>query len=102
MTYKLLIDGQFVDGASCFDVVNPATDQPFTSCPKASQDQLDQAVAGARRAFPSWSGLPIEQRGEALLHIADAMVEATGELATLLTREQGKPIDRKSTRLNSS
>lgn len=92
MTYKLLIDGQFVDGASCFDVVNPATDQPFTSCPKASQDQLDQAVAGARRAFPSWSGLPIEQRGEALLRIADAMVEAAGELAALLTREQGKPI----------
>ena len=52
--YKLLIDGQLVDGDSVMPVINPATEEVLVECPRASKSQLDQAVAAAKRAFPGW------------------------------------------------
>ncbi len=90
--FKLLIDGQLVDGASSQKVLNPSTEDLVAMCPHASHAQLDQAVAAAQRAFPAWSSVPVEDRRKALLGMADA-IEADGQnLARLLTQEQGKPL----------
>ena len=45
--FHLLIDGELVAGAGSFDVVNPATAEPFAACPKADAALIDQAVAAA-------------------------------------------------------
>ena len=55
MTYRMLIDGQLVDGAETLSVVNPATGEVFATCARADRAQLDQAVAAANRAFKDWS-----------------------------------------------
>lgn len=89
--FKLLIDGQLVAGAERFDVINPATGRPFATCPKADKDQLDAAVAAAKRAFPAWSSRRIEERAALIEKLAAALEARSGELASLLTREQGKP-----------
>lgn len=90
--YKLLIGGKLVDGDMTMDVINPATEEVLTKCPRASEAQLNQAVAAAKAAFPAWAKTPIAERKQALLKIADA-IEANGqELARLLTQEQGKPL----------
>jgi acyl-CoA reductase-like NAD-dependent aldehyde dehydrogenase len=91
--FKLLINGQLVDGDSTMDVINPATEQPVAQCARASKAQLDQAVAAAKAAFPAWSKTTIDERRKALVAMADAIQANIPELARLLTQEQGKPLD---------
>ena len=91
--YKLLIDGRAVDGASRFDVLNPATEQPIAQCPKADERMVNDAVAAARRAFPSWSSRPVEERAELIAKLATALEARAEEFAAVLTSEQGKPLD---------
>ncbi len=93
MTYKLLIDGQLVDGASQMDVINPATGAPPASAPRASIDQADQAIAAGKKAFPGSAALSFEERRAFLERLAAAMNERADEFARLLTMEQGKPLD---------
>ena len=91
--YKLLINGQMVDGELSMDVVNPATEEKLADCPRASESQLNTAVAAAKAAFPAWSKTSIDERKAAVLKIADVVEANAAELAQLLTKEQGKPIE---------
>ena len=56
--FTMTIGGKAVAGASSFAVLNPATEQPFAQAPDCSPEQLDQAVAAARAAFPAWAATP--------------------------------------------
>lgn len=91
--YKLLINGELTQGASQFDVVNPATGEAFAKCPKADADQLEAAVKAAKAAFKGWSARPIEERAAMVDKLADALHARGDEFARLLTTEQGKPLD---------
>ena len=91
--FRMLIDGELVEGATTFDVVNPATGTSFAHCPKADRAMIDRAVAAAKRAFPAWSATPIEERAALVDKLADALEARAGEFASLLTSEQGKPLD---------
>ena len=91
--YKLLIDGEMVDGVSSFDVINPATAQPFARCPKAGEKLLNHAVAAAKSAFPAWAATPIDQRAALVTALADRLEQRAEEFASLLTTEQGKPLN---------
>jgi acyl-CoA reductase-like NAD-dependent aldehyde dehydrogenase len=90
--FKLLIDGRLVDGASVLDVINPATEEVFASCARASKAQLDEAVAAAKAAFPAWSAAPIADRRKVILAMADVIQANAQELSRLLTQEQGMPL----------
>jgi len=91
-SYKLLLDGQLVDGASTIEVMNPAEGKVLATCPRADVAQLNQAVAAAKRAFPAWSALAPEAREAKLCQLADAVEAEADGLARLLTQEQGKPL----------
>lgn len=86
------IDGRAEASETSFEVVNPATEEVFARCPDASKDQLDRAVAAARRAFPEWSAISFAARREALARFAQALRVRTDEIAHVLVREQGKPL----------
>ena len=90
--YGLLINGKSVAGDSTMPVVNPATEELIDDCPRASESQLNEAVAAAKDAFSAWSKTDIEVRKQAVLAIADVVEANADELATLLTKEQGKPL----------
>ncbi len=90
--YRLLIDGKLVEGAKSSPVLNPATEEAIALCPRASEAQLNEAVAAAKAAFPAWASTPIEHRRAAIQKIADIIEANIGELARLLTTEQGKPL----------
>jgi acyl-CoA reductase-like NAD-dependent aldehyde dehydrogenase len=92
MRYRMLIGGKLVEGAGVLDVVNPATGESFESCARGDLAQLNQAVRAAKDAFPRWGALPIRERGAYLCRLADALEARAGEVARLLTSEQGKPI----------
>lgn len=93
MTFRLLIDGQLVAGDASSPVLNPATEEVLAECPRASEAQLNRAVAAAKAAFLSWAATPIDHRRDILRAIADRVDAHADELARLLTQEQGKPID---------
>jgi acyl-CoA reductase-like NAD-dependent aldehyde dehydrogenase len=90
--YKLLINGRLVAGDATMPVINPATEEPVATCPRASKAQLDEAVAAAKAAFPAWSKTSMDERRAALNTIADVIQNNAGDLARLLTQEQGKPL----------
>jgi acyl-CoA reductase-like NAD-dependent aldehyde dehydrogenase len=89
---RLLIDGKLVAGAATMEVVNPATGASICACPRASKDQLEQAISAAKVAFRDWARTPIRQRGKILESIADRLNVNQAQLARLLTMEQGKPL----------
>ncbi len=91
--FTMTIGGKPVGGAGTFPVLNPATEQEIAPAPDCSREQLDEAVAAARAAFPAWASTPIEKRREGLLAIAGVLAAHAEDLKRLLTAEQGKPID---------
>ena len=90
--YRLLIGGALVAGDATMEVVNPATEEVLAVCPRASEAQLDAAVAAAKAAFPGWAKTPIDDRRALLVKLADALAARAPEFARLLTQEQGKPL----------
>ncbi len=92
--YKLLINGEFVDGAGgTVDVINPATEKVVAACPVADVAQVNAAVAAAKAAFPAWSRRTVAERGQLVDQLANALMARQDEFAKLLTAEQGKPLD---------
>lgn len=91
-SFRLLVNGRLVPGASTMDVINPATGKSFVACPRADVAQLNEAVAAAKAAFPAWSRKPWAERRGLLLALAEALAARHEEFARLLTLEQGKPL----------
>jgi acyl-CoA reductase-like NAD-dependent aldehyde dehydrogenase len=90
--FQMLIDGALIDGATSRYVINPSSEEVIAEAPCASLDQLNQAVAAAKAAFPAWATTPIDARRKAVLAGADAIEANKPALARLLTQEQGKPL----------
>jgi acyl-CoA reductase-like NAD-dependent aldehyde dehydrogenase len=92
MSFRLLIDGHLVAGDFSTPVINPATEEMLAQCPRASEAQLDQAIAAAKAAFGDWAATSVEMRRSILRAIAERIDKVADELARLLTQEQGKPL----------
>src|SRR5579863_992530 len=93
---RLLIDGQWVETAKKFDTSNPATGEVLTQIASASSDDVDRAVAAARRAFEdrngAWRKLSASERGKLIWKLADLLEKNIDEIAELETLDNGKPI----------
>src|SRR2546421_12902495 len=93
---RLLIDGQWTDGAKKFDTINPATGEVLTQIAPASSDDVDRAVSAARQAFEdrngAWRKLSGSERGRLIWKLADLVEKNIDELAELETIDNGKPI----------
>lgn len=89
----MIIDGKPVKAEHHFDVKNPANGEVVATCPGATEAQLNDAVAAARRAFPAWSNSSDETRKQCVQGLADVLANNMQELAQLITLEQGRPLD---------
>jgi len=93
---RLLIDGQWVDGAKKFDTINPATGEVLTQIAEASSADVDHAVEAAQRAFEdrngAWRKLSASERGRMIWKLADLLENNIDEFAELETLDNGKPI----------
>jgi acyl-CoA reductase-like NAD-dependent aldehyde dehydrogenase len=93
---RLLIDGQWVEGAKRFDTINPATGEVLTQVVEASGADVDRAVAAARKAFDdrngAWRKMSASERGRLIWKLADLVEKNVEELAELETLDNGKPI----------
>lgn len=89
----MTIGGESVATSDRFEVLNPATGAVVGTAPNATAADLDRAVAAARAAQGPWAALPDEARADACRAVAQVLVAHAEELAQLLTREQGKPLN---------
>jgi len=93
---QAFVDGAYVDAASgaTFDCVNPATGEILAPVAACDAEDVDRAVAGARRAFDAgvWSRSAPKFRKRVLRRFADLIMEHRDELALLETLDTGKPI----------
>ena len=98
---QAFIDGKYVPAASgeTFDCINPATGEAIAKIAACDKEDVDRAVAAARRAFESgkWSRMAPAGRKKRLQKLAELMLKHAGELALLETLDMGKPIRDSST-----
>ena len=88
------IGGERVPASSgrTLDVFNPALGVPYAIAPDSGADDVERAVAAARRAFPGWSGTPARERARILRRIAALIEENLERLALAESIDSGKPI----------
>lgn len=92
--YQNYIDGTWRPaGATGIGVSNPATAETIAVAPASEPGVVDEAVAAAARAWQSWRWTRPAQRAEHLHRLADIARAHTDDLASSITREQGKPLD---------
>jgi aldehyde dehydrogenase (NAD+) len=94
-TYRNFIGGKWIESSSSrtVDNVNPAdTDDVIGKLRQATREEARAAVDAASEAFPGWRATPAPARGKIVARAARLMEEAKEELATILTREEGKTI----------
>jgi len=89
---RMLIGGERLDAASGerLEVLNPATGEILATVPAAGPDDVDAAVAAARRALPVWQGLAPARRAELMWNLGTRIGELSEELATLEALDNGK------------
>ena len=88
------IAGEFVRQSSedWMDVFEPATGKQFAKVPHSGPQDIDNAVAAARTAQPSWGALTHSVRADWLDRIADSLEAKYEDIAALESRDTGKPI----------
>ena len=97
LSARMMIGGESADAADgqTFDVVNPANGKVIATAPLGGREDVDRAVAAARKAFDDrkgWANWPAGKRGRALAQLADRIKKNSEELAQLESRNVGKPI----------
>jgi aldehyde dehydrogenase (NAD+) len=77
-----------------FPVVNPATEEVLAEVQHAGPADVDAAVLAARACFDGndWQSLPARKRGAMLYRAGELLAERRDEMATLETRQNGKPL----------
>ncbi len=94
MTQLMLINGERVPSATgeVFDVQDPATEEIIAQVPMGNEEDARRAISGANEAFKCWRKTTAHDKAELLHEVARKIRERTEDLATLLTREGGKPL----------
>src|SRR5437870_1146185 len=92
----LFIDGKFVASASGqrFATVNPATGDTIAEVAQAGKEDLDRAVAAARKAVEAgpWAAMRPRQRGRILTRASGLLAARAEEFGRVETMDNGKPI----------
>lgn len=86
------VDGAFQNTPQILENVTPGTGQVFGTIPRSGAAEVDQAMAAAKRAFPSWSKTPVAERAACLERLADAVRDHADMLAKEEARDNGKPL----------
>lgn len=93
-TFRMFVGGEQVDSAEgeTTTATNPATGEPLGAVPKGTRDDVDRAVAAARKVQPELAAMTAFERAELCHELADAIESNHEHLAAWLTADQGKPL----------
>ena len=93
-TVKMLLDGKFIESRAgeWRDVINPATQEVLAQVPFATDEELNAAVASAKKAFNTWKNTPLAARARIMLKLQALVRDHTSRIAQTLSAEQGKTL----------
>ncbi|MBV8060569.1 MAG: aldehyde dehydrogenase family protein [Alphaproteobacteria bacterium] len=93
LTLTHFIDGKAVSGTPSTESLNPSdTRDVVARFAEATTDDVNAAVAAARKAFPAWSAASPEVRSDLLDKVSNIIADRREALGKLLAREEGKTV----------
>src|SRR5689334_331590 len=95
MRFQNFIAGEWRDASDkgTFENRNPANSSDMIGTfPLSTKADVDKAVKSAAKGFEAWKKTPAPARGDVLRAVGDIMTQRKEEIADLMTREMGKPL----------
>jgi succinate-semialdehyde dehydrogenase/glutarate-semialdehyde dehydrogenase len=89
---RLLIDGTWIEGVPGSQVVDPATEQVVAQVPRATDAEIDAALASTAKGFSAWRAMTPARRGEVIRAAAALVRDRVEDFAAVITTELGKPL----------
>ncbi|MDZ7827408.1 MAG: aldehyde dehydrogenase family protein [Gammaproteobacteria bacterium] len=91
---KFYIDGKWVEpaGKETLDVINPATEESIGKIAMGSAEDVDRAVAAAKKAFETFSKTTVQERIGMLEKLLEVYKGKMGEIAAIVSQEMGAPV----------
>ena len=91
---QMYIDGKWCDAeaGTRLDVINPATEETIERVAYGGRSDAARALTAAKDAMADWQQRTAWERGAYLRRVADLLRDRVDEIATMVTREQGKPL----------
>src|SRR5438874_412892 len=92
---EMFIGGEWTPGvgSETQEIINPATGKVIAHVPKGTDEDVNRAVAAARKAFDEgWSDTTPRDRSERMLKLAEAIEANADELAQIESENVGKPL----------
>src|SRR3954453_15356348 len=91
--HPIFLAGRWVESDDVLDVTNPAKPRELAGATyNATDEQYEETVQAAVRAFEATRKLPAFERGRILREISNGIRERREDLARTMTLESGKPI----------
>src|SRR5690554_7800914 len=88
------INGKFVapKAGNYFDNIEPSKGVAYSLIPDSQTEDVEAAMAAAQAAFPSWSGLSIDDRGDWMMKLSEGIAARMTEIVEAESRDNGKRI----------
>ena len=89
---KYFCNGQYVESKTevYYDLHNPSTGEVTGYAPCCTADEVNEAIAAAKAAYPAWSATPAIKRAQILFKVRDLLIENMEELTRIVAEENGK------------
>ena len=89
---QFFCNGKFVDSTTekYMDCYNPSTGEVIVQTPCCTKQEVEDAIAAAKAAYPGWSDTPVIKRVQILYRLRDLLIQNMEELTLLLATENGK------------
>ena len=86
------VNGEFKESKSgeYRDAFDPSTGRVIAKVPCCTKEEVEEAIASAKAAFPAWSSTPVLKRVQILYRLRDLLIEHMDELTHLVALENGK------------
>ena len=89
---KHWINGKEVESKETFTNYNPATNQAIGEVASGGQEEINLAVAAAKKAAPGWAKTPAKERARLMRRLGDLIDQNVDRIAELETLDTGLPI----------
>ena len=91
-SFQNIVAGKGRDAEAKHHGINPVTGEELWAVPIAGQQDVDDAVEAATKAYENWRFVPAEKRKELIMKYCDVWVENAEKMTDLLCKETGKPV----------